>query len=367
MPFMCRISACPANTFHCSNGKCINRNFICDGEDDCGDGSDELGGPIGEPAFKECENRCKFHFESSGDTLKSENFPGPYRAFSDCKWTLEAPPGHRIVFEFSEFDTEKNFDTVQILGGGRTEDTAVNIATLSGTLDKPNQRFVSASNFMIIKFKSDGAVEKSGFRGSWRTELQDCSGDYYATQSHQFIESPNYPIDTYPGGLECLHTITASKGKIITLEIEDLDMEPEKDFVLIRDGERADAKELARLTGTRDQNPHFVVSTGNKLYLYTKTDQADSRGGYRIKYYEGCNMVLNQFNGTLTSPAFGKPEINGYPPNQECIYTIQNPGQTRLSMMFTSFDLHNSDKVQVRTDRLYLKYLGISVLYFSPK
>ena len=35
--------------------------------------------------------------------------------------------------EFSEFETEKNFDTVQILGGGRTESTAVNIATLSGT------------------------------------------------------------------------------------------------------------------------------------------------------------------------------------------------------------------------------------------
>ena len=99
MPFMCRISACPQDTFHCSNGKCINRDFICDGENDCGDGSDELGGPIGEPAFKRCEQDCKFHFESSGDTLKSINFPGHYQPFSDCKWTLEGPRGHRIVFQ----------------------------------------------------------------------------------------------------------------------------------------------------------------------------------------------------------------------------------------------------------------------------
>ena len=169
---------------------------------------------------------------------------------------------------------------MQILGGGRTEDTAVNIATLSGNLENLNeQTFVSASNFMIIKFKSDGAVEKSGFRASWRTEPQSCGGDHYATSSHQVIDSPNYPNVPYPGGLECLHTISAPKGKIITLEIEDFEMEPDKDFVLIRDGARADAKELARLTGTRDQNPQFVTSTGNKLYIYTKTDQADSRRG----------------------------------------------------------------------------------------
>ena len=56
---------------------------------------------------------------------------------------------------------------------------------------------------------------------------------------------------------------------------------------IFSDGDGADAKELARLTGTRDKNPQFVISTGNKLYLYTKTDQADSRRGYRIRYYEG--------------------------------------------------------------------------------
>ena len=39
--------------------------------------------------------------------------------------------------------------------GGRTEETAVNIATLSGSLDLAGKTFTSASNFMIIKFRSD--------------------------------------------------------------------------------------------------------------------------------------------------------------------------------------------------------------------
>ena len=69
----------------------------------------------------------------------------------------------------------------------------------------------------------------------------------------QELKSPNYPYD-YPGGLECLYILKAQgKGKIISLEILDLDMEPEKDFVLIRDGPTANDRELARLTGSQSE------------------------------------------------------------------------------------------------------------------
>ena len=137
MPFLCRIDACPSGTFHCSNGQCINREFLCDGQNDCGDSSDELN----------CPDKCHYHLESSGDIIKSQNYPGKYQPFSDCKWTLEGPRGTNIVLQFSEFDTEKNFDTVQILGGGRTDDTAVNMASLSGMY-----RFLSACMLFSYSF-----------------------------------------------------------------------------------------------------------------------------------------------------------------------------------------------------------------------
>ena len=38
--FFC-LGICPLNTFNCSNGRCIANLLRCDGEDDCGDGSDE--------------------------------------------------------------------------------------------------------------------------------------------------------------------------------------------------------------------------------------------------------------------------------------------------------------------------------------
>ena len=210
---------------------------------------------------------------------------------SDCK-----------LFQFSKFDTEKVFDTVQILGGGRTEETAVNIATLSGSLeDMETTTFTSASNFMIIKFRSDESVEKSGFHASWSTsaDQQSCSFDLNAEPApqvnfllktiltgflSQVFASPGYDGSSqYAGGLECLTVIRAPKGQIITLEIEDFDMEPGRDFVLIRDGDEPTAAELVTLSGRQTDNPQFVVSTGRSLYIYTRTDQADSRRGYRIK------------------------------------------------------------------------------------
>ena len=160
----------------------------------------------------------------------------------------------------------------------------------------------------------------------------------------QELTSPNYPRN-YPGGLECLYIITAGKGKIITLEVDDLEMEPEKDFVLIRDGPTADDRVLAKLTGSQSKSS-FISSTGNQLYVYTKTDQADSRRGYKIRYYEGCNTIVTKRNGTIHSPAYGSSD---YPTNQECVIRIRDPEGGRLSMKFTNMDVHFTDVVQVRT------------------
>lgn len=77
--------------------------------DDCGDNSDEL----------DCAQNCNFYLASSGDVVESPYYPHKYAPLTNCKWTLEGPQGHNILLQFQEFETEKIFDTVQILVGGK--------------------------------------------------------------------------------------------------------------------------------------------------------------------------------------------------------------------------------------------------------
>ncbi|XP_043234344.1 uncharacterized protein LOC122387849 [Amphibalanus amphitrite] len=334
LPFMCRATACLKGHFHCANGNCVNGAFKCDGEDDCGDMSDE----------SDCQDTtpCHEYQRSSSGTIESPGYPERYPANRECKWTLEAPVGHRITLQFSAFDTEKDFDTAQILSGGATEESAVNIMTLSGQEDLASKLFTSASNFMIIKFRSDASVEKSGFRASWKSEPQQCGGDLVAPASPQRLTSPGYP-ENYPGGLECLYIIRAPLGQIITLQIEDLDLEAGNDYIRIRDGPSPDDRQLAWLTGAAPER-RFISSTGNILYLYVRTDLGNSRRGFSIKYRAGCDVTLKADNGSLYSPVYG---LADYPTNLQCDYLIQRPAGGPLSLRFTHLNLDETDAVQV--------------------
>lgn len=333
LPFMCKTTACPQNSVHCSNGECVNQAFKCDGIDDCGDNSDEL----------DCPAECHFHMQSGGDVIESPNYPHKYNALSKCKWILEGPIGSNIILQFQDFETEKTFDTVQILVGGRTEDKSVSLATLSGREELANKPFITASNFMIVKFISDGSVERKGFRATWKTEPQTCGGTIRASVSGQILTSPGYPKQ-YPGGLECLYILEAQPGRIISVEVQDLDLIRGRDYLLIKDGDSPNSKPIARLSGSIDENVRVIISTGNKLYLYFKTSLGDSGKGFNIRYTQGCRATLQVFNGTVQSPAFG---LSNYPNNQECLFKIQNPGQSPLSLRFDKFNIHPTDMVQV--------------------
>lgn len=128
------------------------------------------------------------------------------------------------------------------------------------------------------------------------------------------------------------------------LQIEDLDLEMNRDYILIRDGDSPMSRPIARLTGKIEDNPTVIMSTENNLYLYFKTSLGDSKKGFSIRYTQGCRATITASNGTVQSPSYG---LNDYPNNQECYYKIKNPQRGPLSLKFTNFNVHKTDFVQV--------------------
>ena len=123
-----------------------------------------------------------------------------------------------------------------------------------------------------------------------------------------------------------------------------MDLETQRDYILIRDGETPMSRPIARLTGYTSDNPRVIMSTGSNLYLYFKTSLGGSRRGFNIRYTQGCRATIVARNGTVQSPSYG---LNDYPNNQECLYRVKNPKGGPLSLKFTNFNVHKTDYVQV--------------------
>jgi len=342
--FLCQKEACPIGSFQCANGKCINQHFKCDMENDCQDMSDEL----------DCPKNCHYLLQSPSEKIQSPNFPSRYDSNLNCKWTLEAPLGNGIVLQITEFDTEQNFDTVHVLAGASTEEHSVSLATLSGSQVNTSRVYVTASNHMIIKFNTDGAVEKKGFRATWKTEGIRCGGELFARQSPQVITSPMYP-DAFPGGLECVYILSAPSNRMITIELVQLDLDSNAgDMMIIRDGPSSSDTLLTKISGNLDQQPsRYIISTASRVYLYFKTGLSSRGKGFALRYRFGCEIEYTALHGNISSPAFG---IANYPANQHCIYRITKPSEygpnglpigKSLSLKFTSFNVAADDHVKI--------------------
>ncbi|XP_067671780.1 uncharacterized protein [Haliotis asinina] len=331
--FICELRACPQDTFRCSNGKCINSVYKCDGYEDCDDGSDEL----------DCAGRCHYYLKDPAGTIQSPNYPAPYSGPQQCSWIIETTVGSYVQMQFQAFSTEPDRDEVLVFGGGPTLVTSSLLARLSGTRTLPP--IISHNNFLLIIFSSSADVHHTGFSASWNTVTINIPDEILnVSQLQQNLTSFQYP-SVYLHNQETLWILRAILPRqIITLQTKDLDLAP-GDSLLIRSGSTADSPLLKRLTSSSAVD-EYIVSTTRSLYILLltgSTGNAFSRG-FSITYKMGCNLVFQATQGYISSPGYG---VVNYPNFITCRWSISQVPVAPITLVFEpDFDIENQDYLQ---------------------
>ncbi|KAK7452815.1 hypothetical protein BaRGS_00039699, partial [Batillaria attramentaria] len=346
-PYVCQRPAAPAGSFHCTNGRFVRQGLTCDGEDDCGDGSDEI----------DCSNRCSYHYKQQSGTIQSKNSPNFYPNKQTCLYLIEVDLGYNVRLQFTEFQTEPRTDEVVVLAGGKTESSSRLVARLSGDLTGSQPTYTSNNNFMIVIFRSDENMPGTGFRASFtavKDEAFPARKYVSATDTPQELTSPFYP-QPYLGSQDYTWIITAEqKVKIVTLEILEVDLKGD-DRILIRDGDMVFHPLLAELTSSSGAEPPYILSTGRDLYITMQTRGRETGKGFRFRFWQGCQVQLSGISGEIHSPGFDATGGGEYGTFQVCTYTVTVPQSQKVTVQFNTLDLHPTDEVMIYegTDMLY--------------
>ncbi|XP_075454326.1 CUB and sushi domain-containing protein 1 [Ascaphus truei] len=299
------------------------------------------GNVVWSSAVPRCEAPCGGHLTASSGIIFPPGWPGYYKDSLNCEWVIEARSGHSVKITFERFQTEVNYDILEVRDGPTNSSPL--IGEYHGT--QAPQFIISTGNYMYLLFTTDNSRSSVGFliryesvtlesdscldpgipvnghrhgknfgialsvtftcdpgyilsdeeplicenNHQWNHALPSCDalcGGYIHGRTGTIL-SPGFP-DFYPNSLNCTWTIEVSHGKGVQLVFHTFHLESSHDYLLItEDGSFTDP--VARLTGS-------VLPPTIKAGLFGNfTAQLRFVSDFSISY-EGFNITFSEYD-----------------------------------------------------------------------
>jgi len=92
---------------------------------------------------------------------------GDYPESAACQWTIQASAGTEVSLQFTVFDTELDYDFVNVW---ECDSPACNIKAQLTRLDGEGDTtttYTSTTGYMMVELTSDDDVQQDGFEASW--------------------------------------------------------------------------------------------------------------------------------------------------------------------------------------------------------
>uniref|UniRef100_A0A673MU52 CUB and sushi domain-containing protein 3-like n=1 Tax=Sinocyclocheilus rhinocerous TaxID=307959 RepID=A0A673MU52_9TELE len=286
-----------------------------------------------------CEAPCGGHFTAPVGVILSPGWPGYYKDSLSCEWVIEAEVGRSIKISFDRFQTELNYDFLEVHDGPNLLSPL--IASLNGT--QVPQFLFSSGNFLYLLFTTDNSRSNSGFKLFYESVTLDthscldpgvpvngirygqdlaigsvvwfgCEPGYRLSHEEQLvceknhwwshplptcdalcggdvrgpegiILSPGFP-ELYPNSLNCTWTLEVSHGKGVQFTFHAFHLEDHHDYLLLTEN-GSFTRPLARLTGSQRPPPVNAGLYGNfKAQLRLISDFSISFQGFNISFSE---------------------------------------------------------------------------------
>ncbi|KAK1891689.1 CUB and sushi domain containing protein 1, partial [Dissostichus eleginoides] len=310
-------------------------------------GSDQVtciiqeGNVVWSAAVPRCEAPCGGHLTAPTGVLLSPGWPSFYKDSLNCQWVIEAQPDHAVKIHFDRFQTEVNYDTLEIRDGPSSSSPLIgeyhgtqapnflistsNVMYLLFTTDNSRSAAGFSIRYESVKMESDscldpgipvngrrhGSIFSIGSRVSFACDLGYTLSDQEPIQcqlNHQWshslpscdalcggyvygktgtILSPGFP-DYYPNSLNCTWTIEVSHGKGVHLVFHTFHLEENHDYLSITEDTNF-LVPVARLTGS-------VLPPSVKAGLYGNfSAQLRFISDFSMSY-EGFNITFSEYD-----------------------------------------------------------------------
>ncbi|XP_027868692.1 CUB and sushi domain-containing protein 3-like isoform X5 [Xiphophorus couchianus] len=109
-----------------------------------------------------CQVQCpayEVRFDSTGEIL-SPGYPENYSNLQTCSWLINVEKGYNITLNFELFETEKEFDILEIFDGPNIYSQS--LSTLSGDIETPFN-LTTTGHQLLLRWSTDHATNRRGF------------------------------------------------------------------------------------------------------------------------------------------------------------------------------------------------------------
>ncbi|PSN46655.1 Tolloid-like protein 1 [Blattella germanica] len=248
---------------------------------------------------------CGGHLEMGAGHLESPNYPEDYQANKECIWKISVPTDYQVALKFESFEVENHdnclYDFLEVRDGSSPDSPLIGL--YCGYKIPPDIR--STGNQLLVKFVSDGSVQKAGFSARFMKEFDECALKTHGCEHHCINTLGGYEcacrIELYPGNKNCVWEIIAPPQYRITLnfthfELEGNNQECEYDSVEVHSKMGEDImKKHGVYCGSR--LPPLLTSEGNSLRVEFTSDNSVQKSGFAAVFFTDMDECATNNGG----------------------------------------------------------------------